>query len=363
MTEKIDDLEPSQIFYEGGEIQQCETFDIDRYLELEFKGSASYSKITRIMVALEKSQADFFAHYDYLQGVVKLDPGTAGNEGEVEFSKFLKHYLPKGIDINIGGKIILENGEFSPQIDLILTEDLPEALSGQYIPHEYVIAAFEVKLTLEKKHLEKISKTAALLRPFARTGTPREVLFGRIIYGVLALSSNLQGKRKRPKEKTLKDNYEELKALEAAFRLLSKPAHPSQTIDLILVADAFSLCASKTINYSERFPNEFPDVDLFYSFNLSSGASRESANGFAKSASYPPMDQHLGAFVYNLALLLFREGVLSSKSPEAFFPFKSRVSTGSYTWNIEVLGDDFREEWVSRIDDDSIEWLDKHPVD
>ncbi|MNQ75052.1 hypothetical protein D3C85_898320 [compost metagenome] len=334
----------------------------ESYVDAEFMTSASYNKITRISLALQKCQHNLNAHYEFLQKVVKLDPSTAGSEGEIESSSFLRKFLPKDIEITVGGKIILENGEYSPQLDLILTQDLPDALTGKYIPHEYVVAAFEVKMTLEKRYLNDIADTAALLRPFAREGTPREVLFGRIVYGILALSSNLQGTRKPPRQKTLEDNHHELKALEKALNK-RKPAHPSQTIDLVLVADAFFLGASKTINYSEKYPNDFPDVDLSYFFNLSSGCDRETASDFARVISSPPKDQHLGAFIYRLVLMLYTEGVLSWRHPQAFYEFNSRVATSCYTWDIDALGEDFKNEWVRHAEDDSYEWQATHPAD
>jgi len=305
-------------------------------------------------------------HYDYLQSVVKQDPGTAGGEGEAEFADFLRKYLPKNIEVSIGGQIILEDGSHSPQIDLILTEDIPSALAGKYIPHEYVVAAFEVKLTLEKRHLKKIADTAARLRPFARQGKPREVLFGKIIYGVLALSSNFQGPRKPPRLKTLKDNTDELHALENALRELSTPAHPCQAVDLFLVADAFSMAASKSIHFSEKYKNSsqnvFPDVGLGYIFNLSIGAGKEDASDFSKAIATPPRDQHLGAFIYRLALMLYLEEVISPKHPETFFQFDSNVSTRCYEWDISVLGDEFIEDWNRHAGDESYDWQIVHPL-
>lgn len=340
-------------------------FDIDqmeRYLDAEFKASASYEKIKRLTLMLGKSRDNLADHYEYLQSVVKLDTGNAGAEGEHEFSTFLKHFLPNDIGVHVGGKIILEDGTHSPQLDLILTKDLPSALEGKYFPHEYVIAAFEVKMTLEKRYIQGIAETAARLRPCAREGTPREVLFGRIIYGVLALSSNLTGRKKHKKHKTLKDNEDEIKALRKALAPL-KPAHPSKTIDLVLVADSFSMGASKTINYSEKYPNDFPDVDLSYYESLSSGTGRDSAGNFTRLISFPPRDQVLGAFIYRLALMLYTEGVFTWRHPQAFFEFNSNVASGCYTWDIASLGEDFKKEWVEHTGDKSYEWASTHPVD
>ncbi|QVI69419.1 DUF6602 domain-containing protein [Pseudomonas syringae] len=344
----------------SGEDSQIDIWE--RLMDMEFRASPNYNKIIRIQLALNNSLNDFYSHYEYLQTVVKEDTGNAGAEGESQFGAFLQKYLPKNIEIFFGGRIILEDGSHSPQIDLILCEELPSALAGKYIPYEYVVAAFEVKLTLEKKHLQKIANTAAKLRPFPRQGTPREVLFGKIIYGVLALSSNLTGPRKTPREKTLKHNTDEFNALEKSLQEMATPAHPSHAIDLFLVADSFSLAATKTINYSEKYPNDFPDVTMGYSINLSSGASREGASPFSKTIAAPPRDQHLGAFIYRLALMLYLEDVISARHPEAFFQFDSNISGTCHEWSIDVLGQEFREAWVQNIDDDSYDWQSTHPL-
>lgn len=335
---------------------------VERKNDADFKASPNYEKNRRIMLSLKKNSDNLISHYDYLQGVVRLDPGNAGSEGEAEFAAFLKNYLPNSIEVHIGGKIILESGDLSPQIDLILTMDLPPALAGKYLPHDYVVAAFEVKMTLEKKYIEKIATTAALLRPFPREGSPGKVLYGRIIYGVLALSSNLTGAKKSVRSKTLSDNEKEFHAFEKAIAGW-RPAHPSQAIDLVLVADAFFMGVSKEINYSEKYPNDFPDVVLSYCWNLSSGCDRSSASNMARLTSLTPRDHILGAFFYRLTLMLYREGVLSCRNPQAFCDFNARVFASRYSWPMDVLGEAFRQEWVSRAGDESSEWRSTHPVE
>ncbi|HGR5001388.1 hypothetical protein FA146_22880 [Pseudomonas aeruginosa] len=335
-------------------------FLIERMLENEFVNSNNHAKAAALIRALDSSQKDLSSQYSFLQSVVKSDTGNAGGECERVFSDFLKKYLPKDIEIIVGGVIILENGEYSPQIDLIITQDLPELLSKSYVPHEYVIAAFEVKLTLEKRYLKKIADTAFKLRPFSREGTPREVLFGRIIYGVLALSSNLSGPKLRTDQKTLESNEKECQALIKAIKNFEPPEHPSQAIDLFLVADSFFLGSTKTINYSEKFPNEFEDITLNYTYNLSRGTDFSTASNLARIISAPPRDQTLGAFLYHFFLMLHREDVISSRSPEAFSLFESSISQGCHSWSMDSLGSDFKREWNARIEDQSFEWQSTH---
>lgn len=340
-------------------------YDIDKleqHMQAEFMTSAAYEKINKISLELRKCRDNLMSHYEYLQTVVKHNTGVAGGDCEDQFASFLKRFLPSGFGITIRGIIFLESGALSPEIDLILTKDLPEDLFENYIPHEYVVAAFEVKTTLENRYLEKIAKTAALLRPVPRQGKPREVLFGRIIYGVLALSSNFKGPRKPTRLKTLDDNDKELQAFTKSLDQW-RPAHPSQTIDLVLVADAFSLGATKSINYSEKYPNDMPDVDLSYSYNLSSGIDRKSASNLARLMSAPPKDQILGAFIYKLSLMLFHEDIFTWRHPQAFFEFRSNLAHLCYTWNIESLGQDFKSEWVSHPGECDYDWASTHPAE
>ncbi|MBS7413951.1 DUF6602 domain-containing protein [Pseudomonas syringae] len=331
------------------------------YMEEDFKNSADHLKTITLIRALDSTKDTLIHEYSYLQKTVKGDPGTAGKECQNVFARFLKKYLPKDIKIIVDGIIILDNGKPSPQVDLILVKDLPEALDGSYIPQEYVIAAFEVKLTLYKSHFEKILETAAALRPIARQGSPREVLFGRIVYGVLALSSKIKDRSATNIEKTLKVNEDECDSAHKVIGSLLTPAHPSQTIDLIFVADAFSLSASKTINYSERYPNEFPDIQLSYHYSLANNSNIIGAGGLARILCTNPRNNHIGAFLYRLFLILHREGAVSERSAAAFFYFDSSIAFGSHSWDINSLGEKFKRDWTDRIDDETIEWSNIHP--
>ncbi|MNE17159.1 hypothetical protein D3C80_1101320 [compost metagenome] len=61
--------------------------------------------------------------------------------------------------------------------------------------------------------------------------------------------------------------------------------------------------------------------------------------------------------------MLYTEGVLSWRHPQAFYEFNSRVATSCYTWDIDALGEDFKNEWVRHAEDDSYEWQATHPAD
>ncbi|MDR6993496.1 hypothetical protein J2Y65_000120 [Aeromonas salmonicida] len=334
----------------------------EKMMDEEFKSSIHFSKVNLMLSALDPARDRFSAKYKFLQSVVNNDSGTAGKECEQLFIDFLTEYLPKNLEVCSGGRILLENGDESPQIDIIVIKDMPKPFPRTYISHEYVVAAFEVKLTLKKEYLKKIANTAALLRPCPRYGTPRSVLFGKIIYGVLSLSSNMSGKKIPTEHKNLMSNWKESDSMLKALRELGNPRHPSQAVDLVLVADSFFLGASKDINYSKNWPVDFlDDIELYYYNNFSVGAGKENASMLARTLAIPPRDQVLGAFLSRLFYMLFREGIVDSDSAEAMYPFESSFKSYCYSWNIDVLGEEFKSQWENKSTSGEPEWRATHP--
>ena len=58
--------------------------------------------------------------YSRIREHVKEDPGTAGDQGEEDWRKFLKEWLPDYFPVVNKGKIITEDGYSSPQIDILV---------------------------------------------------------------------------------------------------------------------------------------------------------------------------------------------------------------------------------------------------
>ena len=176
------------------------------------------------------------------------DPGTAGDQGEEDWCKFLKEWLPHYFHVVNKGIIITDSGWSSPQIDvLVLSPSYPPLLLNEkrYLAGG-VIAAFECKTTLRADDVKKAVETAAEIRRHLpkRIGTPYKELNSAIVYGLLAHSHSWKHAASDPVghiEKTLK-------AADAAY-----VQHPAECIDLITVADLAAWTAFKFTYDSPRF--------------------------------------------------------------------------------------------------------------
>lgn len=338
-------------------------FDLLEHLEREFRSSENYFSTLSIKTSLMTSQDAMQHQYDFLQTVVGSDPGTAGKECQDVFRRFLQDYLDPEIEVIMDGRIFLGGDIESPQPDLILVKGMPPVASRSYVPVQFVIAAFEVKLTLVAGHLKKIHETAQKLRLHHRTGTAREELVSPIVYGVLALSSKLTPATRKKLSRSLVINEAECTRLLKKLENLGPPPHPAKSIDLLLVADAFSLVASKTINYSEKYPAAWlPDIELSYRFSISSHRLARVEGEKYSMMWRSPGHNHIGAFLSGLYLLLWREGAIPEQYPSIYYDFDSTILTPVYGWSIDTLGTDFKQNWMANIEDEtSLEWAWTHP--
>ncbi|MGK0150237.1 DUF6602 domain-containing protein [Pseudomonas putida] len=337
---------------------------ISDHINKEFEASTNYLPAMGVKASLMAIQDHMQHKYDFLQLVAKTDPGTAGKECQQIFQKFLQEHLGADIEVIMDGRIFLGGDKESPQIDLILVRGMPLIASRSYVPIAYVIAAFEVKLTLLSKHLKKIHETAQVLRLHHRTGTAREELVSPIIYGVLALSSKLTPATRLKHPRTLAVNELECARLIKNLKKLDPPPHPAKSIDLVLVSDCFSIVSSKMINYSEKFPADWlPDIQFSYRYSISSHRLARVEGESYYTAWRHPGHNHIGAFLYGLYLLLCREGVISEQNASIYYSFESNVLTPIYGWSIDTLGAVFKKNWMANIDDEyNLEWAWMHPL-
>jgi|GEM_PF-5518547 len=337
---------------------------ISDYIKREFEASTNYLPAIGIKASLMAVQDQMQHQYEFLQAVAKADPGTAGKECQQIFKKFLEEHLGPEIEVIMDGRILLGGSKESPQIDLILVRGMPLVASRSYVPITYVVAAFEVKLTLLSKHLKKIHETAQDLRLHHRTGTAREELVSPIIYGVLALSSKLTPATRLKLPRTLAVNEFECARLIDKLKKLDPPPHPAKSIDLFLVSDCFSIASSKSINYSEKFPADWlPDIQLSYRYSISSHRLARVEGEKDYTAWRHPGHNHIGAFLYGLYLLLCREEIISEQNPSIYYSFESNILTPIYGWSIDTLGAAFKQNWMANIDDEyNLEWAWTHPL-
>lgn len=187
------------------------------------------------------------------------DPGTAGDQGEEDWGKFLKEWLPRYFHVVNKGIIIFDSGYSSPQIDLlVLSPSYPPLLIDEkrYLAGG-VVAAFECKTTLRAEHIAKAVKTSAEIRRHLpkRIGSPYKELNSTIIYGLLAHSHSWKDEGSTPL-----DNVE--KALIQAD--LDYVTHPIECVDLITVADLATWTNCKGTYISPKLPSYNQALEKVY---------------------------------------------------------------------------------------------------
>ncbi|BEL04553.1 hypothetical protein Q0Z83_027440 [Actinoplanes sichuanensis] len=146
-----------------------------------------------LRIFLDQVTAEIADEYARIYKRTKEDPGTAGDEGESNWAKLLEDWLPADLHVATKGRIISSNGEAGPQVDVvILSGDYPRKLRDKKIYLAGgVVAAFECKNTLRKRHLGKFFKNAAAISKLEDTyfsPTLYTEAFSPILYGLLAHS-------------------------------------------------------------------------------------------------------------------------------------------------------------------------------
>lgn len=172
------------------------------------------------------------AEYDRIQKRATEDPGTAGDQGEENWAKLLRGWLPRTYPVVTKGRIISADGRTSPQVDVLVLKDVyPEKLLDKklYLAAG-VAAAFECKTTLTAAHIIKAVHTCVIIKDLypVREGSPYKELHAPIVYGLLAHSHSWKAPNSTPEanvEQTLL-GYDYLHV-----------AHPRQALDLLCVAD------------------------------------------------------------------------------------------------------------------------------
>lgn len=179
------------------------------------------------------------AEYKRIQKRATEDPGTAGDQGEENWAELLRDWLPRNYEVVTKGRIISQDGDTSPQIDvLVLKSSYPKKmLSKKHYLAAGVAAAFECKTTLKASHISDAMSTCAKIKSFYpnRIGTPYKELHSPIIYGLLAHSHSWKGEKSTPEENI----REKLSASD-----LASIHHPRQQLDILCVADCATWVAT-----------------------------------------------------------------------------------------------------------------------
>ena len=190
------------------------------------------------------------SEYARIQKRATEDPGTAGDQGEENWARILKDWLPQDFHVVTKGRIISQDGRTSPQIDvLVLHGSYPaKLLDKKLYLAAGVVAAFECKTTLKSSHIQEAIENCLKIKGLFkdRVGTPYLELHAPIVYGLLAHSHSWKSPGSTP-EKNI-----ETKLIGEDTNLIT---HPRQALDLLCVAD---LGAWNHIKMTFIGPNSIP---------------------------------------------------------------------------------------------------------
>jgi len=208
-------------------------------------------KIHDLYDFMRQISAEMSAEYNRIQLRVTEDPGTAGDQGEENWAELLREWLPRTYEVVTKGRIISQEGETSPQIDvLVLKGAYPKKLLNKklYLAAG-VVAAFECKITLKASHIAEAVENCVKIKSLYpnRTGTPYKELHSPLVYGMLAHSHSWKGKNSAP-ERNIEQKLHELDA--------SYVSHPRLQLDLLCVAD---LAAWTSLKMTFIGPRQVPD--------------------------------------------------------------------------------------------------------
>ena len=191
--------------------------------------------------------------YKDIQEWAPKDPGTAGDQGEVNWAKWLCEWLPPTYQVVTKGQIINHEGKASRQIDvLVLKPFYPKRLhSEKRYFSAGVAAAFECKTTLKASHIDEATQICIGLKNLypSRTGSPYKELHAPIAYGLLAHSHDWKGENSTPIENIQR---------QLASSVSSYVSHPRLGLDFLCVADLGTWILTKLILTFPIPPSRFP---------------------------------------------------------------------------------------------------------
>lgn len=183
---------------------------------------------------MRQQQRRMLENYQYIREKMDDNRSNAGDQGEENWADLLRGWLPRTYEIVTRGQIIGQDGNLSPQVDvLVLKSVYPKQLideNNKIFLAAGVAAAFECKNTLKASHIEKAVETCVKIKNLypERQETPYKELHAPIVFGLLAHSHSWQGKNSTPE-----DNIENTLFISD----LCHVSHPRQCLDLLCVAD------------------------------------------------------------------------------------------------------------------------------
>lgn len=215
---------------------------------------------------MRQISVEMSAEYDRIQKRATEDPGTAGDQGEENWAELLRDWLPRSYEVVTKGRIISQEGDTSPQIDvLVLKSSYPKKmLNKKLYLAAGVAAAFECKTTLKASHISDAISTCVKIKSFYqnRIGTPYKELHSPIVYGLLAHSHSWKKENSTPSENIKVSLYES----DAA-----SVHHPRQKLDILCVADLATWTSSAMTFIG---PHQVPDwASMIQSYGVNGSAT------------------------------------------------------------------------------------------
>lgn len=230
--------------------------------------------------------AEMGSEYDRIYARAAEDPGTAGDEGEENWARLFKEWLPPSYHVETKGRLIGHDGRMSPQIDVVVLKPAyPRKLLEKKIwLAGGVAAAFECKTTITAAHVAaSITRCAAFKDLYAaREGTPRLELRSPLIYGLLAHSHSWKGDKSDP-----------VANIKRALDLgASSVTHPRFEMDVLCVAD-LATWSSTIVSRYEAAWQPTAQAELVKAFGATCGPmtamSCSSANSESQHSSFRPV--------------------------------------------------------------------------
>jgi vacuolar-type H+-ATPase subunit H len=185
--------------------------------------------------------------YERTQHRVRRQPNTVGEQGESDWKALLRDWLPATYEIVTRGRLLYDDGDTSPELDLlVLKPGYPKGMVDyKYYLADGVAAAFECKRTLKSSHISSAVQTASAiqtkLRP--RVGDPRRELFGPMLFGLLTHTHSWTKPKSIPIPTVEKE-------LEQASRDVVHS--PRNLIDVVCIGDLCSWHVSKHTGFQHH---------------------------------------------------------------------------------------------------------------
>lgn len=290
----------------------------------------------------ESVSRELALEYGRIRRRVSEDPGTAGDETEEHWASILRSWLPADLQVVTKGRVLGHSGEASPQVDiLVLDSGYPCHLVDKklYLAGG-VLACFECKLTLRKRHLKKCFETAKAIKQISQSKPPfleelgagkptlATELIAPIICGVLAHSQDF-GPNPPDEVKTFAEISVAID--DASAEVCEAPA---EMVDMVCVADCISALLQKEVALENPHPKYHPDNGPTHQVSATYFAYR----GVPVDGVWPGV---LGSAVTYLLRLLARQRPSLRRLADYYDDTGIRsVGTGSpRIWPLEILSD------------------------